>query len=35
MAVFARNGLSPTLRHRVEVTDASGRVELDGLVVLR
>ena len=34
-AVFARNGLSPTLRHRVEVTGASWRVELDGLVVLR
>lgn len=34
-AVFVRNGLSPTQRHRVEVTDVSGRVELDGVVILR
>ncbi len=34
-AVFTRNGLPPTQRHRVEVTDVSGRVELDGVAVLR
>ncbi|MBA3422378.1 MAG: hypothetical protein H0U12_10920 [Thermoleophilaceae bacterium] len=34
-AVFTRNGLSPTQPHRVEVSDVSGRVELDGVVVLK
>jgi hypothetical protein len=33
--VFARGGLDPALSHRIEVTDLAGRIELDGIAVLR
>jgi hypothetical protein len=33
--VFPRDGLDPTETYKVQVTRTSGRVELDGVVVLR